>query len=202
MAGFDSIFSEVSARLGNRTGVNARITTWVNDAYFELLLSPKYRFYELERSASLNTEIGIIAYDLPGDLWHILNLRDETNGREIRKDDWINLDRRRNTSGTPNRYTRFGTTIELDPTPDAVITIILRYKIRPSELSAGSTLLIGREWDEVVTTMATVKGFDAFEQTQQAMQQRQLLEAILAPRADLAELEDQAAEVAIQPRVM
>lgn len=201
MAGFDSIFNEVSARLGNRNGIDARIAQWINDAYFELLLSPKFRFHELERSSSLTTEVGVIAYELPTDLWHILNLRDETNGREIRRNDWINLDRRRNTDGTPNKYTRFGTTIELDPTPDSIITMVLRYKVRPAELVSGGTPIFGREWDEILITMATTKGFDALEQTAQAMQQRQLLEAILAPRMDLLELEDPSAEIAMQPRL-
>lgn len=201
MGSFNNILTEVEARLGNRTNLAGRTSVWVNDAYFELLMSPRFTFHEIERIATINTVVGQYTYPLPTGIWFILNIKDETSGREVRKGNYRSFDRRRRTTGIPNRYDRFGETIEIDPTPDTVVELHMRYRFRPAELSTGSVTIIGREWDEVITAIAVSKGFDALEQVEQATLQRSLIEALLAARQDVRQLEDTEQEFGIQVRV-
>ncbi len=49
MISYDAIVTEVTARLGNRTDVAARIGRWVNYSLFELMLNPRYSFFELDQ---------------------------------------------------------------------------------------------------------------------------------------------------------
>lgn len=202
MAGFDSIFTEVKARIGNRSGIDSRITQWVNDSYFELMLLPRFVFHELEKTSTIVTVVNTASYSLPTDLWFILNVTDTTNGREIRKGSWRSFDRRPATSGQVARYDRFGSGIQLDPPPNAIITMTVRYRFRPTELTAGGSHLLGREWDEVIIVLATVKAFEALEQQQQAAVQRQLLEGLMGIRLSVRELEDTEQELNIQPRLL
>lgn len=201
MASFDAIKSEVVARLGNRTNIDSRVNLWINDAYFELLMHPRANFYEIEKAATANTAASIRSYDLPADLWHILDIRDSTNNRKIRRKHWESFDRRAHTSGMPQLYARFGQTIELDPTPDATYTLIIRYKFRPADMATGDSPLISREWDEVLTVLAVTKGFEALEEQEKAALQRQLFEQLFALREDVPMLESMDAESQIQVRL-
>src|SRR6266576_2639953 len=146
MAGFTAIQNEVISRLGNRTDLSARSSVWINDAYFELLMNPTFEFFELDTSATITTVVGQASYTMPANLWFLLDVVDTTNSRKLERTHWQVLDRVTPTSGQPTRYSRFALTIQLDPIPDSVITITLRYRIRPGELSAGSSTALGREW--------------------------------------------------------
>src|SRR5215510_10581549 len=93
MASFDAIQTEVIARLGNRTDINARSAVWINDAYFELLMNPRYIFFELDIAAQAPTVIGQGTYSLPPDLWFILSLRDNTNNIKLQRTHTMVLDK-------------------------------------------------------------------------------------------------------------
>lgn len=201
MASFDAIKTEVTARLGNRTNISSRANIWINDAYFELLMHPRFNFFEIEKAAQANTAVNIRSYDLPTDLWHILDIRDDTNNRKLRRRHWESFDRRSHTLGQPQLYARFGQTIELDPTPSSVVTLIIRYKFRPTDLVTGNSPITGREWDEVLTVLSVIKGFEALEEPEKAAIQRQLLEQLLSIREDVPMLESMDAESQIQVRI-
>ena len=202
MATFDSIKTEVLARLGGRTDLSSRSEVWINDAYFELLLHPRANFFELDKAATASTAANVRSYDLPTDLWYILDIRDFTNERKLIRSHWEQFDRLRQTTGQPDRYARFGQTIEFDPTPDATYTLVIRYKFRPAELVTGQSPIIGREWDEVITVLSVVKGFEALEQHEKAAMQRQLFEGLMAVRLDVPQLEDADSESRIIPRFL
>lgn len=201
MASFDAIKTEVKSRLGNRTNIDSRLNVWINDAYFELLLNPRFNFFELDKAAQASTAALIRSYDLPTDLWYILDIRDDTNNRKLRRRHWETFDRRSHNEGQPNLYARFGLSVELDPTPDAVYTLIIRYKFRPVDLVSGGSPAIGREWDEVITVLSVIKGFEALEEQEKAGLQRQILEQLLAVREDVTQLESMDAESQIQVRM-
>jgi len=200
MALFDSIKTEVLNRLGGRTDLASRSEVWINDAYYELLMHPRFNFFELDKAATASTAANVRSYDLPTDIWYILDIRDNTNNRKLIRSHWDRFDRLSRPTGQPQRYARFGTTVEFDPTPDAVYTLIVRYKFRPVTLVTGASPIVPREWDEIITVMATIKGFEALEQPDKAALQRQLLESLLAIRLDVPQLEDADAESAIMPR--
>src|SRR6266481_7029625 len=150
MAGFTAIQSEVIARLGNRTDLSARSAVWINDAYFELLMNPTFEFFELDTSSTFTMIVGQASYDLPTNLWFILDITDTINSRKLERTHWQVLDRVVATSGQPTRYARFAGKIQLDPVPDSAnalgSVITIRYRIRPGELSTGSSTALGREW--------------------------------------------------------
>lgn len=203
MATFDVIKSEVKQRLGNRTDIDDRLPVWINDAYFEILMEPEYTFYELDRSYAFSTVAGQGTYDISSvtALWFILMLRDMTNEREIKKTSIKVLDRVASTQGQPIRYARFGQTIEFDPVPNDVFDIRIRYRYRANELVPGASPIIGREWDEVLVVLSTIKGYEALEQPEKAAAARQLLNPLIDARKDLEQLEDEDSDIGIKVRM-
>jgi hypothetical protein len=204
MAGYSTLVSEITQRLGNRSDIAARVPLWLNDAYYEVLLSPRFAFFELDQSGTVTTADGTRIYSLADitDLWFILSVRDTTNSQRLRRAHVREFDDIQYTEGQPNRYARYGNNLELDPTPDGVYTLAIRYRKRPSELADGGSPVIGREWDEVLIALAVLKGREALEQTEQAAGQRQLVEGMLARREEVLVLEDADAEVTMGPDLM
>lgn len=205
MVGFDALKSEVVARLGNRTDINSRVERWINHAFFELLLNPRFSFFELDTLTTFSTVAAQASYDLTviaPTLWIILSLRDNTNERHLARSHHQVIDRMTTTPGQPARYYRFAQTVVFDPVPDNVFQMQLRYRIRPGDQASGSNFAgLGTEWEEPLVVLSTVKGFEALDQRDKATQQRQLLEAIMPTRQDVPTLEDADAEVTIAPRM-
>lgn len=199
MGTYNDLIEELRQRVGNRTDIDTRLGRWLNDAYFDLLHTPKESFWQLDTSVTFQTTAAAREYDISGysNLWFILGIRDETNEREITKWSWKDFDRRRHTSGMPIRYARFGSSLYLDPTPDAAYTLLLRYRLRVSELSAGSETIVGREWDEPLLHLAAAKAYNGLELFNEAGKQQQLYEAFMHRRQDQEMLEDADAEPTI-----
>lgn len=199
MGTYNNLITELRARLGGRTDVEARLPVWLNDAYFELLLSPTIEIFELDTAVTVPTIAGLRIYSLVSltNLWHILGMLDETNEREVRRWSWKAFDQIRRTTGQPTKYARFGTNFYLDPTPNGVYNLLLRYRQRPNELAEGGSTVTGREWDEPLLHLAAEKGYIGLERHEQAMKQRQLYEASMARRETVPELEDEDAEPTI-----
>jgi hypothetical protein len=241
MISYDAIVTEVTARLGNRQDIASRIGRWINYALFELLLNPRYSFFELDSGPVVFfTAAGVGTYLLTSDsasgatpdsgiggasgggaggggvggggtggsgivpqgFWFILDLRDNTNSRRIRRVHYTEIDKVTQTTGQPVRYYRYGNTITLDPVPDATYEIQLRFRLRPSDFVPGSNLILGTEWEEPVITMATIRGFEALDMRNKAQEQRQILEAIMPTRMDVPTLEADDAEPTIQPTLI
>ena len=201
MAGVDALLTEINARLGNRTDIASRSLLWLNDAYFELLMAPRFSFYELDLAATMVTIAAQASYSLPTDFWFVLDLTDTTNSRKLLRSHWQEVDRISSTTGQPSRYARFGATFQLDPTPDAIYTLTLRYRRRPPDLTTGGSHLLGREWDEPLIVLATIKGYEALESSDKAATQRALLEPLLTMREDVPQMEDMDSETTIRVRL-
>src|SRR5207253_11243935 len=93
--------------------------------------------------------------------WFVLDLRDNTNSRRIRRVHYTEIDKVTQTAGQPVRYYRYGTTINFDPIPDAVYTLQMRYRTRPGDFASGSDLILNTEWEEPIVALATMRGFEA-----------------------------------------
>lgn len=193
---------ELIWRLGNRTDLDGRSLVWLNDAYFELLLSPRFTYFELDRQFVFTTTPLQRSYDvvtMVPDLWIILDLRNETFQQKIARFHWSEFDRKWHVFAIPVRYARYARNIELDPTPDKAYEITMRYRLRPPELEVGGEHLLTREWDEVLITMAVQKGWEALEQWEKATAQKQIVETQLATREEPHGLEDADSETTIWP---
>jgi hypothetical protein len=194
--------AELTWRLGNRTDIAARTLTWLNDAYFELLLSPRFSYFELDRifafaTVPLQRSYNVVA--MVPDLWFILDLRNETMQNKLARYHWSEFDRKWRVYAIPVRYTRYGPNVEMDPTPDKVYDITMRYRLRPAELVAGGASMLTREWDEIIITMAVQKGWEALEQWDKATAQKQIVEMQLGLREEPQKLEDADSETTIWP---
>lgn len=203
MISFDALKTEVIARLGNRSDIDARSERWINQAFFELLLNPRFVFFELDQQVSFTTVPSSGVYDLTNiapDLWFILDLTDTTNFRHLTRSHFQVLDRVTGTPGQPTRYYRFGMTVVMDPTPDGAYQIRLRYRLRPPDQTSGSNFAnLGTEWEEPIIVLSVIKGFEALDQRDKATEQRQLFEPIFQARLDVPVLEDADAETTIAP---
>jgi hypothetical protein len=194
--------SELIWRLGNRTDLAGRSVTWLNDAYFELLLSPRFTFFELDRIYQFETVVMQRVYDVVTmipDLWIVLDLRNETMQQKMARFHWSEFDRKWRVYAVPVRYARYARTVELDPTPDKVYQITMRYRLRPPQLIQDGAHMLTREWDEVLITMAVQKGWEALEQWDKAMAQKQIVETQLGQREEPHSLEDADSETTIWP---
>ena len=201
MVGFDALKTEVVARLGNRTDIDARVERWINYAFFEILLYPRFSFFELDKLVTFPTVASVATYtltDFAPDIWHILDIKDTNNSRHLTRSHYQVLDRVTPTNGQPTRYYRFGGTVVFDPIPDSVLTMQLRYRLRPADQTTGSNFGgLGTEWEELITVLSVIKGFEALDQRDKAAEQRQILEAITALRGDVPTFEDADAETTI-----
>jgi hypothetical protein len=200
MASLATIRTEVEQALGNRSNITNRVDTWINDAYFEILMSPRFSFFELDRKVTTATVASQREYDVPVDMWFVLDIRDDTNNRKLVRGHWSEFDKRQAVLGIPSRYTRFQDKFEYDPTPLGAYTIITRYRIRTPELSDMQAPIFGREWDEPLTTLSIVKGFERLELPEEAAKFRTLIEQQFQVRQDAMELEDADAETTIGVR--
>lgn len=202
MQSFAAIKTEVVARLGNRSDISSRVERWINYAFFEILLNPRFSFFELDRTGAFVTVAGNNSLDLSGfpDLWFILDITDIDNFRHLSRTHFQVIDRVESTPGQVTRYYRFGNFVAFDPTPDKAYNMRIRYRKRPADLGTGSDFSgLGTEWEEPFIVLATIKGFEALDQRQKAQEQRQIFEAILPTRLDVPTLEDADAEVTISP---
>ena len=194
------IEQEMSWRLGNRSDISVRLLTWLNDAYFELLMTPRFTFFQIDNSYSWTALKGVYIYPVSTstpDLWFILDMRNEMYQTKLKRKDPSEFDRTWRMDGIPERYTRFGDHIELYPTPDMDYQMTTRYRIRPPELVGGGEHLLTREWDEVLLTMAVTKGWEALEQWDKAQSQKQLTELQLSRRFDAFQMDDADSEATI-----
>jgi len=172
----------------------------LNDAYFELLLTPRFTFFQIDKSYAWTAQQGVFTYPISTstpDLWFIIDIRNEVFQTKLKRKDPTELDRTWRTDGIPEQYTRFGDRIEIKPTPDVDYQMTTRYRIRPPELVQGGNHLLTREWDEVLTTMSVQKGWEALEQWDKASAQKNLTEMQLARRFDAFQMDDADSEATI-----
>lgn len=188
----NQMLAELTWRLGNRSDIQARTLTWLNDAYFEFLMSPRFTFYQLDRSTAWVALTGTYKYHLPTlfpGIWFVMDIRNDDWDQKLRKFDPTELDRGVRVSGPPFRYARFAEQIELDCIPDRDYNMTTRWRLRPAELVNDGEHMLTREWDEVIITMAVQKGWEALEQWDKSNAQKQLVEVQLARRQDVADME-------------
>lgn len=209
MITFDQVVTEVTSRLGNRADIGTRIGRWINYAFFEILMSPRFSFLELDKVVTFSTVPGTPIYSIKSkaaDLWFIQNVRDNSNQRRIRQIHWQVVDDIQQTTGQPTRYAVHGDSLILDPIPDNVYTVQLRYRTRPVDVVTGGPVGqfvgLGTEWEEPIVVLSYIKGCEALEQSEKAQGQRSLIEGLLAMRQDVPMLEDEDSDYGVMPSII
>ena len=168
-------------------------------------MNPRFTFLELDELDYENTVAGQPSISMPNDLWFVLDMRDNTNQRRIRQVHWQVIDDIQQTLGQPTRYARFApTSAILDPIPDAVYQIQIRYRSRVQELDAAHDPgnVLGVEWEEPLTTLAYIKGCEALELQEKAGTARTLLEGMLGIRQDVPMMEDEDSDFGMMPSLI
>lgn len=167
---YDRFKAELLLGFGNRDDLTSP-TDWagrfINKAYLTLCtknrfwtLKKPFDFPELETSATASTVDGTAYITTPTDAYLIRHLHDNTSDvpmRPIGYLDYANKVDKADTSaeGAPTTWVRMGTKLYLYPTPDAVYTIGIYYRKRPTLLSAGTDVTaLNPEWDEPIVMLA------------------------------------------------
>lgn len=205
MISYVAMKTELKARLGNRQDLDTRMDRWLNQAFFEILVNPRFSFFELDTTATFDTVAGTREYSLTGytNLWFIADVRDMTNQHKLLRTHWSYMDKVVDVSGQPTRYYRYGESIFLDPIPDAIYNVRIRYRRRPNDIGVMSDFEgLGTEWEEKIVTLAACKAFEALKMTQDAAMHKQLYEAMVATMSDVPGLEDLDSETGVAVSLM
>jgi len=170
---FDNFKTYLKLRFGNDDNLDSGTNyygKWINDAYNLLTTQQKFwglrrrfRFPELETSASKTTSDGTYYVETPTDCLYVLQVYDETNDyllRNIPLSKYLGYTDRSNTSveGVPTEWIRSGANIYLHPTPDATYTLTVHYRKRVTALTGTDATAIGPEWDDIILDIATYIG--------------------------------------------
>jgi len=160
--------------MGNNDALSSPVNylaVWVNAAYQQLCNSNRFwglkrNFYfpQLETSTTSSTVASQAYVATPTTAEIVRNVFDDTNKRGLRRISWRTYmdysDRATSTAyGDPTEWVRSGSYIYLHATPDAVNSLTIYFKMRPTALSdLADVTAIGAEWDEVLLQLATIKG--------------------------------------------
>ena len=173
---FAEMKAMVKLHLGERTDLSSHTDLsdlygkWLNSAYLQLTtrnnfwgyrLPIEWTFPELGSTDAQNTVDGTATISAPSDVLFIYTVDDTTSTRKLTRfanmKEYIKLTDRADTNaeGEPTRWIRYGTSIYLHPTPDAVYALLTYYRKKPAVLTGTDTTVIGDEWDEPIVQLAT-----------------------------------------------
>ncbi len=164
--------SDLTMSLGNRDDISAYVGNWTNVAYLTLTtqgrfwgLKRDFYFPELETSESKNTSDGVNYIAIPTDALVVRSLFNTTSKIKLNNmalSKFLAYTDRADTSAeaAPNEWLRQGSSLYLHPTPDTVYAVAVHYRKRPAALAAaGATTVIGAEWDEPISLLATAQSW-------------------------------------------
>ncbi len=158
MATFKVLQDEVLEILGHvapspTSPLRTRVKFYLNRAYLDV--GYRFNFEEMHAEETFPTLSGTDRYTIAATIHSIMDLRDQTNNRIMKRVDIRAYDRTTRSSGKPFRYTRWNDCLILDPKPDAVITMLVRYVRVLIELSADADVIIlSRDWDYAIMLRA------------------------------------------------
>lgn len=144
--------TDLKFRLGNRTDIDAQLTTAIQYSYDELVTA--IRIPENQETAVIQTSDGVSTVPVPPDLYAPMSVRNLTDGTRLAPITARQLDAYSGTPTTdaPTKYLWWRNEITFYPTPNATVRIIqMRYLKRLPALTASTSIsALPREWDEVI----------------------------------------------------
>lgn len=153
--------TRLRARIGNPdiTDVpDVDLTRILNSAYGDI--ADRFRFHKVRKLCTFPTVTSQREYGMPADLLEIMKVRDLTNGRQIKKADYIDAASNAEKADSiieqqPLHYIRYRNFINLYPTPDGVYVIELFYKAGVVDLVADAdTPILPAPWHEGIIKLA------------------------------------------------
>lgn len=154
---FSQMQTLVKRTINNRSDLDTEVAQAINNAYIQTSMIRGVTLRELDGGpATFNTVVGTPSYSFATILTTARNvmavfspLRDTTNSRKIRSTSIQDIDAKTSASqGKPSWFAHFGSGLVLNPTPDGVYTISMRYRLRPTQLSlSGDLSVLPEEFD-------------------------------------------------------
>ena len=138
---------------------------------------------------------------LPADCFAVLSVRDTTNEKRLTSTSHVKVDGKIWTAGTPDKYLRFGQTIEIDPYSATAWTIDIRYQKRPSDLSSTQDSELGEEWDEAILFGAQARAFKDLGQTTRAIECKNEYLALVRSRLTQTEYEAEESDFGMELKI-
>lgn len=161
----------VTRNLGGRDDLAVYVPEWINSTYMDLVT--KGKFVELQRFApipvpaldgeqAINTVVDQVPYTLPSDFLFPISVRNVTENYALKPYDIRTFERKRSdVSGRPYRYTTYGGVLLLDPPPDEIYALNMKYRkklVLPVLTSDSHIPVVGEEWHECIVLGATYRG--------------------------------------------
>lgn len=185
--GFDVMkdYLKIQAPFGNRDDIETYVGgsgtinlygVWLNLAYKEITTRNRwwgrkidFYFPQLEtdsdrESSAITTTDGVAYVSVPSDALIIRDIWDRSNDRALDRlaswGEYVDQTGRATASSEnkPTEWIRNGTYIYLHPTPDATYNLRVYYRKIPIDLATTATTVIGEEWDDIIISLAKIKG--------------------------------------------
>lgn len=147
----------VKRTINNRSDLDTEVTQAINNAYLQTALLRGVSFRELDGGpTSFNTVDGtslyafstILTAPTARNVMAIFSIKDTTNNRRLKPTSAQDIDDKSTAEGKPYYFAHYGTGILLNPTPDAAYALSVRYRLRPTLLSAaGDVTVLPEEFD-------------------------------------------------------
>ena len=132
-----TILSEVTAMLGNRADITqSRASLYANKAH-QFIWDTAPTHDRSEGLAISSTTSGENKITLPPDFAEVINISNLSSSPPYPLSKWNSddIDSSHTYLGAPRNFVRYGTWLELWPSPDSAYSIQLRYRTLPSTLT-------------------------------------------------------------------
>jgi hypothetical protein len=196
---FSDLDSEVILRCENKTTDLSRADVWLRDALIEITSNPDFRneFDQLEElgptfkltgGSSLTTAVQEYAFSnvVPSGDYNLATLdiliwQDppmNTIRRQLRQSHYQKADNFQPTFSLPTEWYRFADTFGVTPVPDknyqVQARLLRQHPINDTQLSS-TTILLPRDWNEILIWAAVMRGFLEYLEFDKAAKIRSML---------------------------
>lgn len=190
--------SELRKMLGNRQDVDdPRLTLFVNEGYIDLAAS--LQLDDLTSGYGFQTVVGQALYGMPPAARATLGASvvdsvtyPEFGGLALNKTDLNEYRTLRDASDEPTRYFRQAGLMVLWPTPSAIRTVAVDFRIRPQALVADTdSPILAYEWHMAILLNARRWAFSALLEFDKAMAAENDIVTLIRKRSDTKAEEDE-----------
>jgi hypothetical protein len=165
--------TEVLHMIGNDDSKLDLCKDWVDRAYAEVQHWRPFR--ETEASTTFPTVATQANYSLPADFHSVRTVRDSTSRkRRLTRIDQQQYDDQAPTEGPPTHYAIIENELWLVPTPDAIYTILFRYRKNLPTLADGDHHLLPAPWTDIIVLGAAARGLSYYNEDDRASKVRMM----------------------------
>jgi len=196
------LLAELLIAIGNRSD------TIFNEAWRTRKLVFAYREIwggfihpELEASDTDTVAVNQRVITLPADCFAVLSVRDATNSKRLTQTSHVKMDNKLWVAGSPDKYMRYGTNLEVDPYSATAWSMIIRYQKRAADLSSTQNSELASEWDEAILFGAQARAFKDLGQTTRAIECKNEYLALVRSRLTQTEYEAEESDFGMELKI-